>query len=175
MNTNETIKKSFEKISQKLITKIKLKFASEYMIDHYLIKKAEERSLLCVKDNFVLVEMSFISAPNELYEIIFQLQLNNYIPILAHPERYGYLFDDFGKFKKLEKAGCYFQLNLLSATGYYGKYVLNFADKLLEKNLINFVGSDIHSLKHIDCFSDKIKIKQVQKLEEIMYLNESLR
>ena len=107
-NTNETIKKSFEKISQKLITKIKLNYASEYMIDHYLIKKAEERSLLCIKDNFVLVEMSFISAPNELYEIIFQLQLNNYIPILAHPERYGYLFDDFGKFKKLEKAGCYF-------------------------------------------------------------------
>ena len=174
-NTNDSIVNSFEKINHEIDNDLNISYASEYIIDHYLIKKAEERSLLCIKDNLVLVEMSFISAPNELYEIIFQLRLNNYTPILAHPERYGYLFDDFGKFKKLENAGCYFQLNLLSTTGYYGKDILNFADKLLEKNLINFVGSDIHSIRHIDCFNNKIKIKQIDKLEEIMYLNESLR
>ena len=72
----------------------------------------EEKSLLTLKDNYVLVEMSFISAPIDLYEILFQLKLNDYIPVLAHPERYGFLFNNFNEYKKLKICGCLFQINL---------------------------------------------------------------
>ena len=43
-NTNNSIKKSYEKISQKLNSEIKLNYASEYMIDRSLIKKANEKT-----------------------------------------------------------------------------------------------------------------------------------
>ncbi len=80
-NTNESIKASYDLLQKNIKEDIEIDYASEYMIDGSLLKRIEERSLLTLKDNYVLVEMSFISAPNDLYEIIFQLQLNDYIPI----------------------------------------------------------------------------------------------
>ena len=89
-NTNNSIKKSYEKVSKKLNSEIKLNYASEYMIDGSLIKKVNEKSLLCVKENLVLIELSYLFQSDKFSEIIFHLFLNNYIPILAHPERYNY-------------------------------------------------------------------------------------
>ena len=117
-NTNETIKKSFQELIKNTNNNIDIKFASEYMMDNSLIKKARQKKILTLLGNFVLVEMSFISQPNNLYDIIFQLILNNYTPILAHPERYSFLFQDFKKYYKLKKVGCKFQIKLLSTTGY---------------------------------------------------------
>ncbi len=170
-NTNKSIKESYDKLCKNYENNNIIDFASEYMLDSNLIKKAREKELLCIKENLVLVEMSYISAPNDLYEIIFQLQLNNYIPILAHPERYGFLFNNFEEYYRLKKIGVNFQLNLLSTTGYYGNEILKISDKLLKNNMINFVGSDIHSQKHINQFKNKVKIKNIRKLKNAIEKN----
>ncbi len=170
-NTNESIKASFNLLKKNLKEEIEIDYASEYMIDGSLLKRIEDRSLLTIKDNYVLVEMSFISAPNDLYEIIFNLRLNNYIPIIAHPERYIFFFDDFKQYFQLKKMGCKFQINMLSVAGYYGDIVLKMADKLLKNDLINFVGSDIHSQKHIEYFNKKIQISEIEKFEKAVNTN----
>ena len=164
-NTNESIKGSYNLLKKGLKANIEIDYASEYMIDGSLLKRIEEKSLLTLKDNHVLVEMSFISAPNDLYKILFQLQLNGYIPVLAHPERYSFLFRTFEEYNKLKKVGCKFQINLLSTTGYYGKDITNISDKLLKNNLIDFVGSDIHSQEHIDFMKENVKIKEIEKFK----------
>ena len=91
--------------------------------------------------------------------------------VLAHPERYTYFHAHKKEFAKLKKAGCLFQLNLLSTIGYYGKDVTESADYLLKENLYNFVGSDIHNKNHIASFQNKIIIKNQQILEETMGKN----
>ena len=50
-----------------------ISFASEYMIEQSLIKKIETKSLLTLKENYVLIEMSYISPPKNLFEVIFNL------------------------------------------------------------------------------------------------------
>ena len=172
-NTSETIKKSFDLLKKNLKEDVKIDYASEYMIDGSLLKRIEERSLLALKDNYVLVEMSFISSPNKLYDIIFKLQMNNYIPVLAHPERYLYFFDDnnIKNFSKLKTRGCKFQLNLLSITGYYGKKIVELSDILIKNNLINYVGSDIHKQKHIDYMKKEVLIKETTKLQKLLSAN----
>ena len=170
-NTNESIKGSFELLKKNLKEEIEIGYASEYMIDGSLLNRIEEKSLLTLKDNYVLIEMSFISAPNGLYEIIFQLVSNNYKPILAHPERYGFLFNNIEEYFKLKKVGCKFQLNLLSTTGYYGKDVMRISDKLLENNMINFVGSDIHSQRHINSMKSVVQIKEIEELKKVIEAN----
>ena len=170
-NTNKTIKESYRILKGNLKEKIKIDYASEYMIDESLIKKIENKSLLTIDENHVLVEMSFISQPNNLYDIIFQLILNNYTPILAHPERYSFLFQDFKKYYKLKKVGCKFQINLLSTTGYYGKIVSKICDQLLKGGLIDFVGSDIHNKKHINAFNNKICINEVNNFKKAIEAN----
>ena len=115
--------------------------------------------------------MSFFSAPINLYEIIFKLRVNDYIPVLAHPERYRFIFDDFNKFHNLKKVGCEFQLNLLSLTGYYGKDVAIISDKLLKNNMIDYCGSDIHNINHVQQIYNKVIIDNFEMINEITNRN----
>lgn len=170
-NTNESIKKSFNSLQDKLEPSLKIEFASEYIIEEGLIEKAKNKSLLTIKENYVLIEMSFVSAPLNLYEVIFHLKLYGYIPVLAHPERYIFYHNNFDEYIKLKDFGCKFQLNLLSSTGYYGKDILKISDKLLDRNLINFVGSDIHSEKHLEHFNHKVLSKKINKLKKSIEAN----
>lgn len=164
-NTKETIKESFEIIKEKLKNNFIIEYASEYMIDDSIRQKIDNKSLLTIKGNYILIEFSYISFPINVYEIIFLLVSNGYIPIIAHPERYLYLNNKFDEYKKLKDFGCKFQLNLLSVTGFYGKEVLELSDKLLNGAFIDFVGSDIHYEKQIKMFNNKIKIKNINMLE----------
>ena len=170
-NTNESIKSSFDLLKNSLKEDIEIDYASEYMIDGSLLKRIKEKSLLTLKDNYVLVEMSFISSPINLYEIIFKLKLNGYIPVLAHPERYFYLHDNFDEYYKLKKYGCKFQISLLSVTGYYGNNITKTTNELISKNLVDFVGSDIHSQKHNKKFKEKVEIKEIQKFSKVIEAN----
>ena len=132
--------------------------------------KARNKNLLCIKDNLVLVEMSFISEPLGLYEIIYEIKVNGYIPVLAHPERYLF-YRGLKNYKKLKKYGCLFQANLLSTTDYYGPEVRKKLIKLINNELIDFVGSDIHNMRHIAVFENKVKFKEIKSLEKIIENN----
>lgn len=144
---------------------IAIKAAAEYMMDSFfydLLKKGEP--LLTLKDDYVLVEMSYINPPIQLYDFIFELQIAGYKPVLAHPERYLFYHNNFKEFYKLKKAGCLFQLNLLSTVGYYGKEVTRIAQELLNKDMYDFVGSDVHHENHINAFNTKIEVKKYSNL-----------
>ena len=141
------------------------------MLEKDLFSSARLKKLLCLKDKMVLVEMSYISKPTKLYDIIFELRVNDFIPILAHPERYLFLKNNFKEYKKLKKFGCKFQFNLLSAVGYYGKEAVVILEKLLKNGMIDFAGSDIHNLNHINGFSNKLVIKNFKMIEKILENN----
>ena len=172
-NSNETIISSYNKIKSKVLN---IKVASEYMIGAYLSERLEKKDLLTLDGKSLLTELSFISEPLNLREMIFKIQTNDYVPILAHPERYKFYHNDFKKYYNLKKLGCKFQINLLSVLGYYGKDVLKITDKLLSKNLVSFAGSDIHNIHQIDYINNpknkvKLSYKNIEKLEKVMNNN----
>lgn len=148
------------------------KAAAEYLMDEQFIRLFQAGELLTLKDNYVLVEISYTNPPIQLYEIIFDLRVAGYIPVLAHPERYVFYHYNFEEYAKLKKAGCLFQLNLLAVVGYYGAGITKIAEKLLQKGMYNFVGSDVHHLKHIEAFNEKVKIKEVSILKEVIAKNQ---
>lgn len=153
---------------------IPFRAAAEYMMDSFffeMLKKGEP--FLTLKENYVLVEMSYISAPIQLYDFLFELQLEGYKPVLAHPERYLFYYNNFEEYKRLKKAGCLFQLNLLSTVGYYGPQVANLAQKLLDNGMYDFVGSDLHHEKHLAAFNHKIVLKNHDKLLTVIENNKT--
>ena len=170
-NTKESIESSFDELNKNDLKKVKVSYGAEYMLNDSIIKKAANKSLLCLKDSFVLVEMSYIAAPKQLYEIIFELIHNGYMPIIAHPERYRFYHNNFKNYEKLKKYGCKFQLNLFSLTNYYGKDVMSVSEKLLKMEMIDYVGSDIHNVKQINNFYDLVRISSISKLEKAMENN----
>lgn len=173
-NTTTTICKAKDEVTiafPSLSTELALECASEYFMDENFVALFQNEPLLTLKDNFVLVEMSYLNAPIQLYDILFDLQLKGYQPVLAHPERYVFFHSNFKEYEKLKKAGCKFQMNLLSSVGYYGKEVMLAADKLLQNEMIDFVGSDIHHQHHIAAFQNKIIIKNQKEFEKAIGRN----
>ncbi len=161
-NTPETINNALN-ILKEAISKdeslegINVAAAAEYMMDHSFLEILQDQPLLALKGKYVLVEMSYFQAPINLNEILFQLQTKGYKPVLAHPERYGYYHaSDLRKYEELKNRGCLFQLNTLSLTTHYGKNIQKTAQKLLEADMYDFLGSDTHRMQHIE------KLKNIQ-------------
>ncbi|WP_373941194.1 histidinol phosphatase [Polaribacter sejongensis] len=153
-NSSDIIKDKLREVQaalqRKNITDLTINAAAEYMMDEQFSELLEKNDILTLKDNYVLVEMSYFSAPINLYEILFEIQVKGYKPVLAHPERYSFLHNDFNHYYKLKKAGCLFQLNLLSLTEQYGKGVQKISEKILKENLYDFVGTDTHHNNHLE-------------------------
>jgi protein-tyrosine phosphatase len=177
-NNNQNITAKAEMTHKELKknnVQIPFRAAAEYMMDDHFVKLFQSEELLTLKDKYVLVEMSYINAPIQLYSILFDLQVAGYIPVLAHPERYVFYHHNFEEYKKLINAGCLLQLNLLAVVGYYGIGIATIAEKLLQKGMYSFVGSDVHHNNHIAAFDQKIKLKDATALKEVIANNQIFR
>ena len=174
-NSTESITAAFEKTHPIADTPYQtqiVKAASEYMIDNSLMERIQSKTpLLTLKNQTVLVEMSYQSPPLGLFEIIFELQLQGYDLVLAHPERYYFYHSQFSMYEKLKQSRVRFQLNLLSVTGYYGKDVALIAEKLLKAGMIDFTGTDIHNLRHVSFFKQSVLLKNTTSLCEALEKN----
>jgi tyrosine-protein phosphatase YwqE len=149
-----------------------LRAASEYMIDNSLLERIQNKvPLLPLHHQKVLVEMSYQSPPLGLFDILFELQLQGYEVVLAHPERYYFYHNQFAQYEKLKQSRIQFQINLLSVTGYYGKDVALVAGQLLKEGYIDFAGTDIHHQRHVDYFQQPVMLQHTAPLIEAMERN----
>lgn len=173
-NTTDTILSKLEKVknalSKKGLSNISLDAAAEYMLDEHFLERLSNNDILPLKHPYVLIEMSYYNAPNTLYEILFEIQLKGFKPVLAHPERYHFYHQDYNSYYKLKNAGCLFQLNLLSLTDYYDKGVQRTAKRLLKDKLYDLSGTDAHHMKHLE-FLKKISTKNNSLLLKPLFEN----
>tara|TARA_R110001632_G_scaffold63318_2_gene151381 strand:- start:34735 stop:35475 length:741 start_codon:yes stop_codon:yes gene_type:complete len=178
-NSSATIKLKLEEVKKELsrvgFDDITIAAAAEYMLDEQFQVLLKNDDLLTLKDNFLLVEMSYFSAPMNLYDILFDIQLKGYKPILAHPERYNFYHNEFENYYKLKKAGCLFQLNFLSLTEQYGKHVQKISKKLLDLDMYDFVGTDTHHAKHLALLETMLTQKNKKKLDVLLKRNSQFK
>lgn len=144
---------------------VEITAAAEYFLDDNvaeLLKKKEP--LLAISGKMALVEFSMVSPSFGIKDILFEMQMQGYTPVIAHPERYVYLEGNKEFFDELKTTGCLLQLNLLSLSGYYGKNVLEFSQYLIKKQYYDLVGTDLHNSHHLESLHDSRINTQVQKL-----------
>lgn len=156
------------------IVDIKIRAAAEYMLDSNFEKLLETEKLLTIKDQFILIEFSYINPPINLKEILFKIQIAGYQPILAHPERYSFFHKNYKEYANLKKVGCFFQINLLSLSNYYGSEVNNIAQRLLKDNLIDFAGTDTHHHRHLDALETINSPKLIKLIKPVLENNTKL-
>jgi tyrosine-protein phosphatase YwqE len=92
------------------------------------------------------------------------MNVNGYQPILAHPERYDFWYEKIDMYRKIKEAGVLFQLNINSLTGYYGIAAKRTAEKLIDEQMIDFIGSDLHGERHLKGLRRAINEKYLHKL-----------
>lgn len=155
---------------------LNIRVAAEYMMDTNFQQLLDNKDLLPIKDNIVLVEMSYLAPPANLFEILSEIQVKGFIPILAHPERYKAFHGDLKIYDQLKNYGCLFQVNMISLTNYYGKDVHESAVWLLRAGMIDFCGSDLHHMRHMEQINSLMTRKEMVKLlEPIAHNNHKLK
>jgi protein-tyrosine phosphatase len=149
--------------------------AAEYLLDDAFEEKMNQGILLTFSSKYILLEMSYYSPNPNLKNLIFNLQVEGYKVILAHPERYTYWAGDIAKYEDLKDRGVYFQLNTVSLAGHYPEPVKKLAEKLIDKGMIDFIGSDMHNMNYMKSLENSLKDRALARLVDSgKLLNESL-
>ncbi|MBK8228555.1 MAG: capsular biosynthesis protein [Flavobacteriales bacterium] len=143
---------------------IEVDAAAEYYLDHDLERKVMEGEVLTFGDKLLLFELPFISEPQVLLSLIFQMQTQGYRPVLAHPERYAYWHNDFPKYESLKDRGVLFQLNLVALAGAYGRPAKEIAERLIDAGAYELLGSDCHNMNHVEAIRNTLERPSLHKL-----------
>ncbi|TGD81446.1 tyrosine-protein phosphatase [Hymenobacter wooponensis] len=160
------------------ITGIELECAAEYYLDEWFGQKLEAREpLLSFGGNkqYVLVETSYINEPFNFADTMFQLKAHGYQPVLAHPERYTYLYGRFEHLESIRESGVFLQVNLNSIAGYYSAGAKRVAEKMIDAGMVDMVGTDAHHSKHTEFLRTKVlPSSYLQKVLSLPLLNNTL-
>lgn len=164
-----SIKKKQELIKElEKETDINIYIGNEVYFSDKTMELLKEKKISTLNNSkYLLIELPMSNKIKDLDELIFDLTVNNIIPIIAHPERYSYVQEDIKYLDRLKETGALFQMNYGSLVGKYGKICEKTAKKLLKKNYISFMGTDIHRIDHsIDMGKALKKLKKILKNEE---------
>ncbi len=143
---------------------IELYASAEYRIDEYWDQQYAAGKILPMPGKFILMENSFQQELLQLDELMFDLMVKGYRPILAHPERYGYYSHRRQRLDQLHGAGVKFQVNLLSLAGYFGQGPRDTAMWLVKHGLVDMLGTDMHDMNHAQVIQDYLRSKDWRKV-----------
>lgn len=158
---------------------IALECAAEYYLDEFLGRKLADGTEMLTfggEKRYLLFETSYMNEPLNLLDIVFELKAQGYNPVLAHPERYTYLYGRLSEIEKLRRDhGVLLQVNLNSLAGYYSPAAKKVAEQLIDGGLVDFVGTDTHHLRHTETLLRRaLPQPYMQKLLQLPLLNKTL-
>ena len=150
-----------------------------YMSDNMMNLLIDGKASTINNSSYVLFEMPLNAEPMNLYDVIYSLQENKLIPVLAHPERYSFVQKEPELVYDLIQKGVLMQANYGSILGQYGEKAEIIVKRFFENNMIHFLGSDVHRqnsiYKRIPHALEEIKdIVGEAKLEELTTINPKL-
>jgi tyrosine-protein phosphatase YwqE len=182
-NTPEGIRESLlllrETAANAGLGDIALECAAEYYLDEFLGRKLTDGTEMLTfggDKRYLLFETSYMNEPLNLFEIIFELKSQGYTPVLAHPERYTYLYGRLADIERMRRDfGVLLQVNLNSLAGYYSPAAKKVAEQLIDAGLVDFVGTDTHHLRHTETLLRRaLPQPYMEKLLQLPLLNNTL-
>lgn len=166
-NTPEIILKGLERLKKAVKEagiEIEVEAAAEYYFDYDFEKSISQKNKLTFGNNYLLWEMSFMNKPDNINEVIFEMIMNGYKPVLAHVERYPFWHNDFAVYEDLANRGTLLQLNINSIAGQYGAPTKKAAEWLIDNNMISFLGTDCHNIRHLATVRKALTEKYMHKV-----------
>ncbi len=130
--------------------------------------------MLTFGGSFVLVETPFINKPLFLDEVFFKMKSLGYQPVLAHPERYLYLQEDYTLIQNIIDSSVLLQINMGSLVGYYSSGAKKLAEYLINHKNVHFLGSDIHNERHLEAYKKALSSKYFEKCRQLFLYNNTL-
>ena len=118
----------------------------EVFIDRDIPVKLKNNELLSLNNSsYLLIEFPMREKIDYIDDVLHEVRVQGYKPIIAHPERYLEVIKNPNYVKKLIEEGCFIQINASSLTGYFGKESKETAEILVKHNMVHLMGTDAHS------------------------------
>lgn len=97
---------------------------------------------------YLLVELDEHFVPQQFDQVIYDIQVAGFVPIVTHPERNPVFARHPNLLSKWVNQGCLVQVTAQSFVGGFGKTALDLAQQWFEHNLVHFFATDAHDDKH---------------------------
>jgi protein-tyrosine phosphatase len=164
---------------------LELYLGAEYYFDEALLESARRKDLLTIGESsrFVLTELPQTHLPPRLREVIFEVRLAGYVPVIAHPERCRGVQENIAAaLELLEQAGALLQLDLGSLVGQYGPSARQAGSEILKRGRYHVAACDLHrpddvnavverSLFELGSLLKKRKVGQVRAVDTLIDVN----
>ena len=155
---------------------INLYLGNEVYIDEGISNLVNSDISTINNSRYMLIELPMNRKSTILEDVLYELDNNNIIPVIAHPERYIEYYKDYDFFYDLIDRGCLLQANIGSIYGKYGFKVKRMVKGLLKRRMITFLGSDIHhdssDIYNKNIYKDLLKLlKDKDYVEDILINN----
>ncbi|MFZ3577497.1 tyrosine-protein phosphatase [Virgibacillus sp. DJP39] len=95
--------------------------------------------------NYVFVEFPSGHVPRYAKQMLFDIQVAGYTPVIVHPERNREIVEHPSRLYEFVHKGALTQITAGSLTGHFGKNIQKFSHELVEANLTHFIASDAHN------------------------------
>ena len=153
--------------------KIKIHIAAEVFYLPNLTQILDNPLVTIGKGKFMLIEFQTKVLPPNYFMEFFKLQKKGITPIIAHPERYFPIQDDFELCLDWINRGFILQLDCGSILGHFGNKCKDIALELIQLGYIQLIGSDAHNNRvrnfclkpAYNKIKDLFDIKVVEKLK----------
>jgi protein-tyrosine phosphatase len=96
---------------------------------------------------YMLIEFPMHKLNKNIIDVLYELQIRDIVPIIAHPERYKAIIGTPSRINRFIDEGYLFQMNAGSLEGKFGANVKKTAEIFLANRIYNFIGSDAHNIK----------------------------
>ena len=144
----EKIHRSFDLLKTKIAEsggKVEIVLGSEiYVREDMDTLKRFDFFTLNNTGRYLLMELPWGQLPPHVDRIVFELQLEGQIPIIAHPERCIIAKRQLVNVEDLVQKGALMQINAGSLLGFFGRKIKSITGELLRRNLVHFIASDAH-------------------------------
>lgn len=164
---NKVKKKLFKEIKSEALKRginINIYLGNEVMVSNNLMNLFNSEIATLNASRYLLIELPIDKEFDDLDLVINELINNGVVPIIAHPERYSYVKDNYKWVNDYLEMGVLFQGNYESLFGKYGNDAKKVLRKLLKHNMVHFLASDMHHE------SSKCNLKKLHsKLKRIIH------
>lgn len=125
---------------------IEIFIGNELYYSEDIIEIIEQKEFYSLNNSrYLLIEFSPLNFPKNILDIIYEIKIRGYIPILAHVERYKAIHENINLIYECINEGALIQVNSSSIIGKNGNEIKKVSNILLDNNMIHFVATDAHS------------------------------
>ena len=146
------LQREFHILQRKVMRRYKdmnLYLGAELFYHTDMVRKLEQNQLLTMAGtDYILIEFLPSMEKSTIIRGLRDILMAGKKPILAHVERYQHLAGDIDTIEQLIDMGVFMQVNASSVLGKSGWKTKHFVKKLLDYEMIHYIGTDAHGTKH---------------------------